>query len=58
MNYIPFVVRDDVNERAWKKAKELVAREPGVGPAAVMSLQRLERIKQLLLSGDPTGELS
>jgi hypothetical protein len=58
MNYVPFVIRDDVNERAWKRAKEQMAREPGVGPAAVTALQRLERVKQLILSGDPAGELS
>ncbi len=58
MNYVPFVINDNVNERAWKLAKEKMAREPGIGPAAVLALTRLERIKQLILSGDPTGELS
>lgn len=49
-------MRDDVNERAWAKAKQIVARDGG--PDGVAALMTLERVKTLILSGDPEGKLS
>lgn len=54
MNYVPFVVPDNVDARAWKRAKEKLANHP----QHIASLVQLERVKNLILSGDPTGELT
>lgn len=50
IRYVP--MSDDVNERAWRRAKMIMANNQN----HINVLDQLERIKQLVVSGHPNGE--
>lgn len=50
--YVP--IDRSVDQHAWQEAKRLVARGPAMD--GLSALQTVERLKNLILSGDPEGQ--